>query len=112
MNYEDNNGFLTYWQAIALTGVFVLFAGLLVFCGQSITAATAPPKTVSAPITTPSPLYASLTEQARASAKVQVVTTEADNQLSGWYAIPVGLIAIGLGVGYWGLRYGRRGQDA
>lgn len=105
---NDNNEFLTYRQAIALTGAFVLFAGLLVFCGQSIIATTPPPRTASAPAT-PSPLYVVLAEQA-SNATVQVITAEEDKQPWGWYAVPVGFIFIGLGVGYWGLRYGRRGQ--
>lgn len=83
MNYEDNNGFLSWWQAVLLTGAFVLFAGLLVFCGLNFTISTTPPKPTVAPTATatPSALYVILTEQAKASARVQVITAETDNEI-------------------------------
>lgn len=117
---NDNNDFLSWWQAVLLTVAFVLFAGLLVFCGLNVTISTTPPKTVPAPApaATPSPLYVILTEQAKASAKVQVITAETDNEIRlrwhihfmrRWWAVWLIPVLVIVGTSAWLLAY-RRGQ--
>ncbi len=68
---------------------------------------------------TPNPVFITLVEQAKASAKVQVITAETDNEIKlrwnihymrrfwAYFAIPVIFIFAGLGLYIWGLRYGR-----
>jgi hypothetical protein len=71
---------------------------------------------------TPNPVFIALIEQAKASAKVQVIQAESEAQSQAtddeirlrwnihhmrrfwaWYAVPVGFIFIGLGLYIWGL---------
>lgn len=123
MTNENDRGLSTFWQVtlFILALVAVVAAGAACVYAADITISTTPPKPIvaPAPTATPSALYVILTEQAKASAKVQVITAETDNEIRlrwnihfmrrwwAYYAIPVGFIVIGLGVGYWGLRYGR-----
>lgn len=113
---ERNNRFLSCLLQLVSLGFFVLSLGF--FCSvlwvkSGITISTTPPKTVPAvvaPTATPSSIYVILTEQARAEAKVQVITA-GTGIFWAWYAVPAGFIITGLGIGYVGLRYGLRGQD-
>lgn len=90
-----------------LCGVLWVKSGITVSVGSTAKAVPTP-----APTATLSPLFAVLAEQAKAQPRVTVVTTEADSGLGlGWYAIPVGMIVTGLGVGYVGVRYGKRGGN-
>lgn len=115
---EQNNKLLSCLLQLASIGFFIFalcflcgvlwdISGITVSVGSSAKAVPTP-----APTATLSPLFKVLAEQAKAQPRVTVVTTEADSGLGlGWYAIPVGMIVTGLGVGYVGVRYGKRGGN-
>lgn len=108
---EENNKPLTCLLQLASIG-FLIFS-LVFLCGSlwdksgiTISVGT-PPKTAVAPAPTATrSIYVILAEQAKAEAKVQVITA-GTGIFWAWYAIPVGFIFIGLGVAYLGVRYGR-----
>jgi hypothetical protein len=119
--YDDNQNFgcLQLFLILAILTTFLVPAWACIWRNTQ----NEPPAITIGQATvepTPNPIFIALIEQAKASAKVQVITAETDNEIKlrwnihymrrfwAYFAIPVIFIIAGLGLYIWGLRYGRQ----
>lgn len=120
-DYDDNQNFgylqLFLILAILATAILIPSWACILRNLQREPAAIVIGQTVEP---TPNPIFLVLVEQAKASAKVQIIQAETDNEIKlrwnihymrrfwAYFAIPVLFIIISFGLYIWGLRYGRK----